>query len=509
VTPPALDLLRQRGVALLAAAGWMTTGWLAIMSWLLGAGSIGLVVAIGVMVNILPSLAAMHGRHDGDARLLVAVPAAVLPALGVYLLRGDTLQMDAHMYFFVALAALAVLCDWRPLALASALIAVHHLILEWMAPAWVFAGSGNLGRVAVHVVAVLLEVAVLGYLSGQLKRLMIEQHAARDGSERLAAEAVAGRQAAEAASALAAAADRRAIGERMAREAAEGRAASDRRDDMLALAAEFEASVADIVADVGRATAQLAQSARALDVVAGRTSRQSTDSAAAAGRSSDGASRLAERIRELSGSIGAVGASVDRQAALSGSADGAARAGHVAVSDLAARTGTIGVFADTVAGIAQRTNLLALNATIEAARAGEVGRGFAVVAQEVKSLAGQAAGATGEIGTLAGSVQAGAGEANRALGEIAAVVAELSRAAQLIRGEVARQQDTASAIELTARATADSAESVSHELRSMVSAATETELLSGKVAASTGDLSVAARALEVATARFVGQLRAA
>ena len=39
------------------------------------------------------------------------------------------------MYFFVALAALAVLCDWQPLVLASALIAIHHLTLEWIAPA--------------------------------------------------------------------------------------------------------------------------------------------------------------------------------------------------------------------------------------------------------------------------------------------------------------------------------------------------------------------------------------
>lgn len=384
---------------------------------------------LSAAVNVLPTIMILRARSDMQTRLVMGTLAAAQPAIGLFLLTGDVWQMDGHMYFFVALAGLTLLYDWRPIVLSAGLIAVHHLVLNFLVPVWVFNGGSDIERVGIHAVAVVLQGAVLCYLTVRLQRMLLALDGHVAGAGQLANQAEQGRAAAEAAMTASRNADARAAELRSEREREKARMNAERRSETLALVQAFRRSIAQVVGGVSAATGELEESARLLNDLARRASVGTGETMAAAEQSSARAAMLAGQIDQLSQSITAIASAARQQATLGSEAQRVSGAGHDAMQDMEGRTASITRFADSISEIAARTNLLALNATIEAARAGEVGRGFAVVAGEVKQLAGQAASATREIQLLAGSARQGAGVAREALSDVAGAVAQLAGAA--------------------------------------------------------------------------------
>ncbi len=80
-----------------------------------------------------------------------------------------------HMVFFAYLAISAAWTDEGSILIAAGVIAIHHLVLNFIAPALVFAGGADLPRVILHAVVVIAQTISLTYGVFRLKSLLLAQ----------------------------------------------------------------------------------------------------------------------------------------------------------------------------------------------------------------------------------------------------------------------------------------------------------------------------------------------
>lgn len=495
------EQLRARGYLWITAAGWVASLLFAVMAFLIDGANLAVVLG-SIAMNAVPTYCVLNKRIDNSAMVGVALMAAAQPALLTYTMRGLAWQIDMHMYFFVALAMMTVLCSVRPILVAAAAIALHHLFLSFTAPSWVFAGGGEIGRVLIHAVAVVLQASALGFIAVSLAALFERNAAARQRSETLAADSELARERAEAALA-------EVEQEREARLREQREQAERRRAELLKFSQEFESSVAVVVTTVSNAAQALEHAASSLDEVASETGRQATEVASSSGQASVAVEAVASNVAQLVRSIRQIAENAAQQSELSTLARQKSKSGNSTVTTLSERSDTISRSTSEIADIAQRTNILALNATIAAVSAGGAGRGFAVVAQEVKSLALQSAKATETIVELLQGIRDGTEEAEESFARIADAIGELTSASEAIRRAVDQQRNVASNIETNARETAQGVLEVSTRIEELAANAERTGRYSGSVRTAASGLVEQSRALQQATQTFVQQLRSA
>lgn len=502
-----IEAVRRRGMAMIAGLGWGAIVLLVFMAALRPGGSPLVVAVLGTVVAIGPTAMALRGRHDAAARLVTGTLAAGIPALLVFVLRGDAWQMDGHMYFFVAIASLTILCDWRPITLASLLVAVHHLALNALQPDAVFFGGGDLTRVLFHAAAVVMQCGLLCYVTGLLGNLLARQDAALAEGDRLLAEAREERRRADEALAKAQAADAEAATERRRRRDAEAESIRERRAELVALADNFQRSVAGIAVAIDAAAGQLEASAVQLDGMSGAAGAIAGGVAADAAEASGSIGQVADAIAALSASVGSIATAAEQQRELTQFARD--RGDHSArtAAALIGHTGQIGLILDEIRAIAAKTNLLALNATIEAARAGEAGRGFAVVAGEVKTLAADAARASDRVVHILDHVRASAAETSSDTARMTDAVGELAQAAHGIARDAGNGRALTAALSDSARRVATSADAVGQRAGEVATTVAATHALSARVRDSASALSGSTRDLRTSTERFVEHLR--
>ncbi|MBI5781876.1 MAG: methyl-accepting chemotaxis protein [Rhodocyclales bacterium] len=413
----------------------------------------GIALLVGVPSLLVPAGIAFAQPGSLVARITIATAFMVFSALLIQQYGG---AIEAHFGIFALLAFLLYYRDWRPVLVAAAVIAVHHVLFNYLQMLnwgfYVFEQGPSWARVAVHAAYVVVEAGLIMYMAQSLKREAVESALVSETARRVGTgdlRALQGRgypllqTMADMQSHLAATLQR-VLDEAVTVAEAAHRLEALARDGRGRAQAQKEATheVLTAVSALAEALRQLANEAEA----ARRLSEDAGDSARSGG----------EIIRATIHEIAGVSASIGEAA-------------H-SVEQLGSQSDRIAVVVDLIRGIADQTNLLSLNAAIEAARAGESGRGFAVVADEVRKLAERTAAATDEIGTMIADIQQSKAQALRnielavervrqgtameeqtgeAIAKIIADATEVEQAFVAIAREVSRQSDSIQTVAAT------------------------------------------------------------
>jgi methyl-accepting chemotaxis protein len=391
-----------------------------------------------------------------------------------------------HMAFFAGLAIVAVWCCWVSIVIAGAVVAVHHLLLNFIYPYAVFPDGSDLSRVVIHAVIVVAQIAALAYLTNRLVAALNESEAA--SAEVKAAEAERAKLAEKERSAL--------------------RQQEQRRKDVDAAILAFREGVHAVLKSVNDSAASMKSTAMQLSEISAAASRRADEAGNTSNEASANITTVAAAAEQLLASMKEIGRQLGQTADIVRVATGEANTTNDEIAGLAQAAQKIGDVIGLIRDIAEQTNLLALNATIEAARAGEAGKGFAVVAAEVKSLAVQTAKATEEISGQISAVQSSTTRAVAAIGGIASRMQEINKHTGSVAAAIEQQRAATGEI---SRSVANAAQASGHivsVLSEVADAASQTSASTRTVVDSSEEVETAAARLGSEVESFVAKVAA-
>jgi len=436
---------------------------LVVLAWQLGYGVTG-VTGFSLLFAAAPMLLLITKRPIVVVAAALAISLVAQTSLLVFLMQGHPWQVETHFYYFAVLAMLSGFCDTRILLFAAGLIAVQHLGFNALLPAALYPGGGNIGRVVLHALVVIVETVALVGIAWIIRTAFrladADRHAAQNAAAKLER-----------------------VLEGRSRELSQTKERADLTERVLL---DFENEMAQSVEVLHRTAVALENNADKLGMASARVSAQAASAIMSSDDTAGKVKLAAQAGDELAETITEVGVNANQSSRLANAAVAEAMTANATIEDLAAVAEEITKVIDLITAIASQTNLLALNATIEAARAGEAGRGFAVVAQEVKALAGQTAQATRDIGARIGAMQQSTGRSVAAIQSITHAIRDLDTAHARIASAVEQQAEAA-------REIAGNVNSAALGVSNVATAIVQIEAAADETAAAVVELSEAAK----------------
>jgi len=160
--PERVRAFRLVSTRLLLIEQWLLLIPIMITAHLCGNSWLGIAL-IGGVFHAFTTLARLADPIGLTTRSLIATGMLVDVLLLIYGLTGaGSWQMDGgHMWIFAVWShCLALLC-WRSLVVSGTLGVLHHFLLIYLMPLWVFPDGANVWRVVLHGGVVVMQISVL------------------------------------------------------------------------------------------------------------------------------------------------------------------------------------------------------------------------------------------------------------------------------------------------------------------------------------------------------------